>query len=182
MIHNPYNEDRATLIGRKYEHFRTHFGGTATRLIQDLFINGPHWPASNKKPLGEYATYFAGERYRALPVDTGDVIRIVSRTILWREGVNKALEDGILLKITASTEPPVYTSTVTASACYQYTWSVNNQTYTVSGNYTESFVTPAGCDSTQTLILTINGTTYSTENVVAAKYIELYCKFLGIKA
>ncbi|MBK7761993.1 MAG: hypothetical protein IPI46_01300 [Bacteroidetes bacterium] len=66
------------------------------------------------------------------------------------------------------TEPPVYTSTVSASACYQYTWSVNNQTYTVSGNYTESFVTPAGCDSTQTLILTINGTTYSTENVVAA--------------
>jgi predicted outer membrane repeat protein len=112
LLHNPYNEQRATLEGRKYEHFNTHFGGTATRLIQDLFINRSHWPASNKKPLGEYATFFAGERYRALPVDTGDVVRIVSRTVLWREGVNKALEDGLLIKITASTEPPVYTGDV----------------------------------------------------------------------
>ncbi len=130
LKHNPYNEDRATLQGRKYENRNTHFGGTLTRRIEDLFINRDHWPVSNKKFGTDYATFFAGERYRALPVDTGDIVRIVSRTVLWREGVNQALEDGILLKITASTEPPVYTgdvydvmnNVITQEEMAQYPW------------------------------------------------------------
>ncbi|MFH1051316.1 MAG: YCF48-related protein [bacterium] len=114
LRHNPYNEDRATLQGRKYEHHNEYFGGTAGQRILDLFINRTHWPESNKNsnPVQPWATFFAGERFRALPVNTGDMVRIISRTVLWREGVNVALEDGILFEITNSTEPPVFTGDV----------------------------------------------------------------------
>ncbi|NIA04180.1 MAG: hypothetical protein GWP09_02410, partial [Nitrospiraceae bacterium] len=113
---NPYNEDRSTLVGRKYENDTATFGGTVAGFvnnrIEDLFVNAGGWPETNKKNDINYATFFAGERYHALPVDTGDVIRIVSRTVLWREGVNQALDDGLLIKVTASTEPPLYTGDV----------------------------------------------------------------------
>ncbi|MFC2131144.1 YCF48-related protein [Bacteroidota bacterium] len=130
LRHNPYNEDRATLVGRKYENDNTYFGGTMSNRIEDLFINRPHWPETNKAYGTEYATFFAGERYRSLPVNVDDVVRIVSRTVLWREGVNKALEDGILINITSSTEPPVYTGDVeetmnkviTKEELSQYPW------------------------------------------------------------
>ena len=38
-----------------------------------------------------------------------------------------------------------------------YTWPVNNQTYTESGEYTELFSDVSGCDSLVTLDLTITG-------------------------
>jgi photosystem II stability/assembly factor-like uncharacterized protein len=112
LRHEPYNEDRATLVGRKYEQDNKYFGGTMSQRIEDLFRNRNWWPESNKSFGKDYATFFAGERYRALPVNTGDWVRIVSRTVLWREGVNKALEDGLLFEVTNSTEPPVFTGDV----------------------------------------------------------------------
>ncbi len=42
--------------------------------------------------------------------------------------------------------------------CDQYTWSVNNQNYTESGQYTEIFSTIHGCDSIQVINLTIHPT------------------------
>ena len=132
LRHNPYNEDRAALIGRKYENDKGYFGGTMTQRITDLFRNRLWWPESNSRfGFGsEFATFFAGERYRALPVNTGDMVRIISRSVLWREGVNVALEDGILLEITNSTEPPVFTGDVietrdkviTKEELSQYPW------------------------------------------------------------
>ncbi|MCB0768495.1 MAG: T9SS type A sorting domain-containing protein [Flavobacteriales bacterium] len=49
------------------------------------------------------------------------------------------------------------TNTTTASACDSYTWSVNGQTYTMSGTYTET----TGC-STEILVLTIDASSTNT--------------------
>ena len=55
------------------------------------------------------------------------------------------------------------TSTVNETACDSYYWSVNGQTYTTGGTYTYSGTTAAGCVVSQTLNLTINQSTSSTE-------------------
>lgn len=46
----------------------------------------------------------------------------------------------------------------TVSACDMYSWAADNMTYTTSGTYTATLTNAAGCDSTATLILTINPT------------------------
>ncbi|MFN5845702.1 MAG: T9SS type A sorting domain-containing protein, partial [Flavobacteriia bacterium] len=56
-------------------------------------------------------------------------------------------------------------SSETVSNCGSYTWSVTGQTYTQSGTYTSTFTNSAGCLSTQTLYLTINQATNSSETV-----------------
>jgi len=96
---NPYNEDKATLIGRKYTNNFNQFGG-----MPNIY--------SNRPAVTTPQSYFAGERYRALPVDTGDVIRIVSRTILWKEGPISAYNDGVTFKIVGSTFAPEFTGNV----------------------------------------------------------------------
>lgn len=55
------------------------------------------------------------------------------------------------------------TSTVNETACDSYYWSVNGQTYTTGGTYTYNGTTAAGCVVSQTLHLTINQSTSSTE-------------------
>jgi hypothetical protein len=51
------------------------------------------------------------------------------------------------------------------TACDSYSW--NNSTYSVSGNYTDTLSTSAGCDSVVTLNLTIDSSTIITLNEVA---------------
>ena len=46
-------------------------------------------------------------------------------------------------------------ATETQTACDSYTWPINNQTYTISGQYTDTIPNTAGCDSIITLDLTI---------------------------
>ncbi|MBI3239807.1 MAG: T9SS type A sorting domain-containing protein [Flavobacteriia bacterium] len=60
-------------------------------------------------------------------------------------------------------------STVTAAACNSYTWAQNGTTYTTSGSYPVVLAgaNANGCDSTVTLILTINQPTSSTVTVSA---------------
>ena len=55
-------------------------------------------------------------------------------------------------------------STVTVSACTSYTWAEDNATYTASGSYPVVLAgaNANGCDSTVTLILTINQPTTAT--------------------
>jgi gliding motility-associated-like protein len=48
-----------------------------------------------------------------------------------------------------------YQDAVNVSECDSYTWSENGQIYTNSGNYTASYQTIHGCDSTKVLNLTI---------------------------
>ncbi|HLP54932.1 MAG TPA: T9SS type A sorting domain-containing protein [Fluviicola sp.] len=55
---------------------------------------------------------------------------------------------------------PATGSSVNALECISYTWPQNNQTYTSSGQYTDTLANAFGCDSIITLNLTIlNGST-----------------------
>ena len=56
-------------------------------------------------------------------------------------------------------------TTATEAACDSYTWTVNNQTYTTSGTYTDSFTDANGCAATATLNLTVNQSVTNTVNV-----------------
>jgi len=103
LRHQPDKEDRATMQGRRY-----HAGTNALGRVSNLFSNRPGMPISNSGNQ----TFFAGERYNSIAADTGDVIRIVSRTVLWKEGVIPAYDDGISFKVVRSTEPPVFTGNV----------------------------------------------------------------------
>lgn len=99
----PNKEDRATLIGRKYS-----AGTTALGNLPAIFGNRPGMPTSN---AGQQ-TFFAGDRYQALPVNVNDIVRVVSRTVLWREGVVPAYDDGISFKVVGTTEPPIWTGNI----------------------------------------------------------------------
>lgn len=100
---NAEKEDRGSLPGRRYNASTTAFGR-----VPNIFSNRPGMPPSNSGNQ----TFYAGERYRSLPVDTGDVVRIVSRTVLWKEGPVAAYDGGIAFKIVGSTEPPVFTGNI----------------------------------------------------------------------
>lgn len=101
-----YNENGAALPGRKYEADFRLLGK-----VSDLFSNRP--AINDPSNITEdTVTYFAGERFEALPVDTGDMIRVISRQVLWKEGVIAAYDDGISFKITRSTQPPVFTGDI----------------------------------------------------------------------
>ena len=60
-------------------------------------------------------------------------------------------------------------STATVTACNQYTWAVNGQTYTASGVYKVTSLNANGCINTATLNLTIHNSTSSTVSVSACK-------------
>ncbi|MEX2588615.1 MAG: hypothetical protein WD334_00330, partial [Chitinophagales bacterium] len=51
------------------------------------------------------------------------------------------------------------------TACDEYTWLVNGQTYTTGGSYSDTLQSTAGCDSILVLNLTINNSTSSTNTV-----------------
>ena len=55
------------------------------------------------------------------------------------------------------------------TACDSYTWSANGNTYTSSGIYTEIFSNSLGCDSTETLDLTINLSSSATQTETACE-------------
>lgn len=113
LYRDAYKEDQGTLAGRRYS---ADFKALAR--VPALFSNRP-WdngfatmPASNQVGGTSYTTYFAGERYNALPVRVGDSVMVVSRTVLWRDGVDAAAKQGLAFRITESTEPPVFTGDI----------------------------------------------------------------------
>ena len=57
---------------------------------------------------------------------------------------------------------PTIPNTSSQTSCDTYTWSVNGQTYSTSGTYTDSSTNAAGCILTETLNLTINTSTSSS--------------------
>ncbi len=108
LANDPYSEDEATLEGRRYDNPYYSFGN-----VSDLFSNRDDngnfaMPVDNNNQ----ATFYAGERFTALPVDTGDVVRVISRTVLWREGVIPAYDDGISFKVVRNVDPPTFTGNV----------------------------------------------------------------------
>lgn len=101
---NAFNEDDGALQGRKYMASvqGNQLGGSGFRLS-----NRPSLPASNQG----LETYFAGERYLAIPAKAGDQIAIVSRSALWREvgSNNDAFNGALIFRVGTSTPPPVWT-------------------------------------------------------------------------
>ncbi|MEX2588616.1 MAG: gliding motility-associated C-terminal domain-containing protein, partial [Chitinophagales bacterium] len=64
----------------------------------------------------------------------------------------------------------IHNSTATTeniSACDDYTWPVNGQSYTTSGIYSDTLISATGCDSVLTLDLTINSSNSISETVTA---------------
>jgi len=79
-----------------------------------------------------------------------------------------AVTNGAGCSSTASiviSENKTTTSSETATACDTYTWALNGQTYTTSGNYTFVSTNEAGCVNTATLSLTINNSTASSQSI-----------------
>jgi hypothetical protein len=109
LYRNAYKEDGGALRGRKYIADSKEFA-----TVPDLFSNRPGMPASNFLNGVSNTTFFGGEKFTALPVNVGDVVRIISRTILWRDGANTAYTNGISFKISGSTEPPIFTGNIPA--------------------------------------------------------------------
>jgi len=110
---NPVSEDSAALGSRRWEmqldNDRTHNYGDD----RVTYINRASLPASI--PNGA-VTYYAGENYNSLPVRPGDHIRVISRSVLWREGVNEAINKGISFRINGSVPGPVWTGSAISVA------------------------------------------------------------------
>ena len=106
LADNPVKEDSAALQGRRWEmqldDATSHIYGNE----KVTYSNRATLPAS--VPNGTI-TYYAGERYNTLPVRPGDYIRVVSRTILWKEGVDAAINKGIGFRMNGSVPGPVWT-------------------------------------------------------------------------
>ncbi|MDC0231647.1 hypothetical protein OAK19_06735, partial [Aureispira] len=58
-------------------------------------------------------------------------------------------------------------NSTTETACDSYTWSVDGNTYTASGTYTDVSTNAAGCNHTETLNLTINNSTSASSTETA---------------
>jgi len=74
-------------------------------------------------------------------------------------------------------QPSQLTNTTSASACDSYTWSVTGQTYTTSGTYTGTTTNGSGCTVNETLNLTIN-----SNSITSQPTAPVICKLLGASA
>src|SRR5437762_1287662 len=75
-------------------------------------------------------------------------------------------KDTVTLQLTINNGAHTF---VTQAACISYTWPVNNQTYTNSGNYDNITTNAQGCKDTVTLQLTINNGARTDTVVTACK-------------
>jgi hypothetical protein len=85
---------------------------------------------------------------------TGNSFDPVYYYFLYNIGVSSGCE-GPRTLVTATVNP-VSSDTVSITACNSYTWAENNQTYTNSGFYVQTYVNTYGCDSNKVLNLTLN--------------------------
>jgi len=99
---DPAIEDLAALQGRKYEANVAELGGPGFGYMNRVY---PADGAINPQKV----TVYAGERYSALPVRVGDVIAVVSRTVLWQTDVATAINGALTFEIGATVDPPVFT-------------------------------------------------------------------------
>ncbi len=99
---NAVREDSSALKGRRWDGSTAagELGGANFRLG-----NRPSLPNSNNGK----ENYYGGERFRALPVRAGDNVMVVSRTILWKEGVTAALNGALTFTVNNNTVPPAFT-------------------------------------------------------------------------
>lgn len=91
-------EDSAALDGRRYVLDLDQFAGAGDDNVCVQGITGA-------------TTWYAGERYRTLPVRPGDNILVISRTHLWRYGAAGAIQRGLQFPI-GDVLPPQFTSDI----------------------------------------------------------------------
>jgi len=117
------NEDFAALIGRKYSvvssanrHYFNMGDPSRTERMIGLFSNRPTMPDDNDQNVGgrneTRTTFFGGERYGTLPANVGDVIRVVSRNVLWKQGVIAAYNGGLVFIVREGPEAPEFTGDI----------------------------------------------------------------------
>ena len=135
-------------------------GGCADTVAHTIVVNSP-------EPQTFYGEVCQGEPY----VDNGFVVTsaetsqpgIISRTRT--EEVN-GCETTHTLELTVKASPHI---DIEETACGSYEW--NGQTYTQSGDYTETYPLSSGCDSVMTLHLTVN---HGTHNMLDTAVCESY--------
>lgn len=107
------NEDISALPGRRWS-LTMNSAMSKRGLIYNngsriAYSNRPGMPNTLANGSDTIVDYYAGERWGSLPVRPGDYIRVISRTILWRLGLDTAIQKGMGFRIAASTPPPVFT-------------------------------------------------------------------------
>jgi hypothetical protein len=73
----------------------------------------------------------------------------------------------VTVPVTISGPSGPLTNTTTQTSCDSFLWSVTGSTYTESGTYTGTSTNGNGCTVAETLVLTINQSTSSTETISA---------------
>jgi len=137
LADSAFNEDISAFGGRRYElsmspalNKRGVLYGNGQAVV---YSNRPSMPASLASGNDTIVSYFAGERWNSLPVRPGDYVRVISRTVLWRDGVDTAIDKGLGFRIGTSTPPPVFTGNKIAlenpKVSPQYFSSYKNKIY-----------------------------------------------------
>ncbi|MEI6088953.1 MAG: YCF48-related protein [bacterium] len=153
---NAMNEDYSALQGRKYHADVKKLGlneNIQDMLVNKLFSNRPTMPTSNQDGNNSMTTFFAGERYRALPVKVGDTIRVISRTFLWRtaqiDDIDGVMKGGLKFVVSESSLPPHFTGDIpklknnifTKVVPTQYPWRTGYDTLVVDEFANRIFIT-----------------------------------------
>ncbi len=102
------------------------------------------------------------------PVIAGAVKTSVSLCKDWKPGINSiivqvassAIVTGLLIQ--SSLKFPPITNTVSASICFGDTFNWGGRTFKQTGNYSDTFLLAAGCDSISNLNLTVTPRSQST--------------------
>jgi len=152
---NAMNEDYSALQGRKYNADVKKLGlneNIQDMLVSKLFSNRPTMPTSNQDGNQSMATFFAGERYKALPVKVGDTIRVISRTYLWRtakvDDIDAVMKGGLKFVVSESSLPPEFTGDIvklknnvfTKVVPTQYPWKTGYDTLQINEFANKIFV------------------------------------------
>lgn len=107
------NEDISAMPGRRWEltmnSAMSKRGLVYANGARVSYSNRPGMPNTLAQGTDTVVSYYAGERWGSLPVRPGDYVRVISRTVLWRLGLDTAIQKGMGFRIAASTPPPVFT-------------------------------------------------------------------------
>lgn len=145
----PVNGQTYTNSGTYTESFTT-TNGCDSIITLDLTLQGAFTTSENITTCDQYTWSANGQTYNTSGSYTETLTSI--------NGCDSIVTLNLMINSGLS-------STETVSACDQYVWPVNGQTYSSSGNYSELLTSIDGCDSTVNLDLTIDNAFSNTETV-----------------
>ncbi|MBK9249500.1 MAG: hypothetical protein IPM69_15640 [Ignavibacteria bacterium] len=138
LADSAFNEDISAFGGRRYEltmspalNKRGVLYGNGQTIV--VLQTDPSMPASLASGSDTIVSYFAERWNDSLLLDLEVMLRVISRTVLWREGVDTAIDKGLGFRIGTSTPPPVFTGNKIAlenpKVSPQYVSSYKNKIY-----------------------------------------------------